>query len=214
MADPGPPPDPAPRIPFRRRTRAIAWAKVLLPLGALALLSTMFLLAREPGEPGEIPFARIEEIARDARIDRPRLAGVAPDGTTVALSAERLIPLRGRADMYALDAPRLDTGGPGGSTSLSARTGEVDGPAQRLRLTGGVRVEGQAGLVVEAPEASADLAAGTAEAGPVTARAAFGEIEAGRMRLTRPDGKSAQLVFNEGVRLLYLPQDPSAEAPE
>ncbi|TNC74251.1 LPS export ABC transporter periplasmic protein LptC [Rubellimicrobium roseum] len=210
MAEPGLPP----RIPFRRRTRVIAWAKVLLPLAALALLSTLFLLAREPGQPGEIPFARIEEIARDARIDQPRLAGVAPDGTTVVLSADRLIPLQGRADVYALDAPRLETGGARDVATLTAGTGEVNGPAQRLRLSGGVHVEDATGITVETAEATADLATGTAETGPVTATAPFGTIEAGRMALTRGNGNGARLVFNEGVRLLYLPSDPTAEAIE
>src|SRR5687768_1056659 len=78
--------EPVPRVPFRRRSRVVAWAKVLLPLGALGLLSTVFLLAREPLGVIDIPYAELEEIAREPRIDRPRLAGVAPDGTTVTLS--------------------------------------------------------------------------------------------------------------------------------
>ncbi|WP_210528424.1 LPS export ABC transporter periplasmic protein LptC [Rubellimicrobium arenae] len=209
MAEPGPP-----RVPFRRRSRAIAWAKILLPLAALALLSTMFLLAREPGGPGEIPFAQIEEIARDPRIDRPRLAGVAPDGTTVVLSADRIMPVAGQQDLYRLAAPRLETVSvAGGAATLTAGTGEADGPSQRLHLTGGVRVEASSGLEVETADVTADLATGTATSGPVTARAPFGTITADSMVLTQGEGKGARLVFNGGVRLLYLPQDPRAEAP-
>ncbi len=202
MADPGPP-----RIPFRRRTRVIAWAKILLPLAALALLSTVFLLARTPGGPGEIPFAQLEEIARDPRIDRPRLAGVAPDGTTVVLSADRLMPVRGRSDLFALDAPSLETESPeGGTARLTAGTGEVDGASRRLRLSGGVRIEASPGTTVETPELTADLATGTATAGTVRAETPFGTVDAESMTLTQGEGKGARLVFNGGVRLLYVPQ--------
>ncbi|MBP1805223.1 LPS export ABC transporter periplasmic protein LptC [Rubellimicrobium aerolatum] len=206
--------EPGFRIPFRRRSRAIAWAKVLLPLAALALLSTMFLLARAPAGPDSIPFARLEEIAREPRIDRPRLSGVAPDGTTVTLSADRLTPLPGREDVYAVAAPRLETRTPGGGTAtLTAGTGEVDGPARRLRLAGGVRVEASPATAVETPEVTADLSTGTAITGPVTGTAPFGAIEAGWLALEAGDGAgAARLLFDGGVRLLYHPQ-VTAEGP-
>ena len=210
-----PPPEAPPRIPFRRRSRVVAWAKVLLPLAALALLSTVFLLARGPGAEAEIPFAQIEEIAREPRMDKPRLAGVAEDGTTVALTANRIRPVTGRPDTFALVAPRLETRSPeGGTARLAAGTGEVDGRARRLRLEGGVRLEAERGVVVETPGLAADLATGTLEAGPVTAEAPFGSITAGGLTLAQGDGEGARLVFNRGVRLLYLPErPPPAEAP-
>jgi lipopolysaccharide export system protein LptC len=193
----------------------VAWAKVLLPLAALALLSTVFLLAREPGGPVDIPYARLEEIARDPRIDRPRLAGVAPDGTTVALSAERVTPLPARPEAFALQRPRLETVTPdGASATLLAAAGEVDGPARRLRLSGGVRIESSAGYAVDTAALSADLATGTLTAGPVTATAPLGRIEAGGLRLSQGEGEGARLVFNEGVRVLYQPPSPpDPEAP-
>lgn len=206
---------PAPRIPFRRRSRVVAWAKVLLPLAALALLSTVFLLARAPGGPAEIPFAQIEEIAREPRIDRPRLSGVASDGTTVTLTADRLTPIAARPDAFTLTAPRLDTANPaGGKATLTAGTGEVDGPVSQLRLDGGVRIEATGGYVAEMPGATADLAAGTAASkGEVTAEAPFGELRAGGLGIAQGE-EGARLVFNGGVRLLYHPPDPSGpEAP-
>jgi len=210
-----PSPEAPPRIPFRRRSRVVAWAKVLLPLAALALLSTLFLLARAPGGPAEIPFARIEEIAREPRMDRPRLAGVAEDGTTLALTADRVTPVAGRADAFALAAPRLETRSPeGGAARLAAGSGEVDGPSRSLHLTGGVRIEAERGIVVEAPELTADLDSGTLSAETVTAETPWGSIEAGALTLAQGEGKGARLVFNRGVRLLYLPERPSpAEAP-
>ena len=209
------PPEAPPRIPFRRRSRVVAWAKVLLPLAALALLSTVFLVARGPGAEVEIPFARIEEIALEPRMDKPRLAGVAEDGTTVALTANRITPLAGRSDAFTLTAPRLETRSPeGGAARLSAGAGEVDGPSRSLHLSGGVRIEAERGIVAETPDLRADLATGTLVAGAVTAEAPFGSIVAGALTLEQGEGNGARLVFNRGVRLLYQPERPNGpEAP-
>ena len=210
-----PVPEAPPRVPFRRRSRVVAWAKVLLPLAALALLSTVFLVARGPGAEVEIPFARIEEIAKEPRMDQPRLAGVAEDGTTLALTADRITPLPGRADAFALAAPRLETRSPEGSEArLSAGAGEVDGPSRSLHLSWGVRLEAERGMVVETPEVTADLATGTAVAGPVTAESPMGSIVAGALTLEQGEGDGARLLFNRGVRLLYTPERPNGpEAP-
>lgn len=210
MAPPAPEP---PRVPFRGRSRAVAWAKVLLPLAALALLSTVFLLARDPRGPADLPYAELEALAREPRMDRPRLAGVAEDGTTVALTAERVVLLPGSEGTFGLTEPRLETLGPEGvAATLRAGTGEVDPAARRLRLSGAVEVETSDGWRLSAPELSADLAAGTLAGAEVEGEGPLGRIEAGAMALSRGEGEGARLVFNRGVRVLYQPGDPT-EAP-
>jgi lipopolysaccharide export system protein LptC len=195
-----------PRIPFRRRSRVVALLKVLLPLGALGLMSTVFLLAREEASPAALPYAELEALAREPRIERPTLSGVAADGTAVALSAERVAAVPERPDRFALSAPRLETEGPGGDRAMiEAPAGEVEPAAQRLRLRGGVRLEASGGYRVEADAAAADLLAGTLEAAPVTGAGPLGEIEAGGLSMVRGEGGAARLVFNRGVRVLYQP---------
>jgi lipopolysaccharide export system protein LptC len=192
----------------------VAGAKILLPLAALALMSTVFLLAREPTGAMEIPYARLEEIARDPRADRVRLAGVTSDGTVVALSSARVTPPTKGGGAYRLEAPRLETEGEDGRATLAAATGEVDPVSRTLRIAGEVRIESSAGYVVETPQADADLSAGTLVTGPVAATAPLGEIEAGRLEVVRPEGEGARLVFNGGVRVLYQPgPPPQDEAP-
>jgi lipopolysaccharide export system protein LptC len=190
--------------PFLCRARLVTWAKVLLPLAALLLLSTLFLVARAP-EGASAPLPLIDAIAREPRVDRPRLAGVAADGTDLVLSADRLRPLAGGA--VALDAPRLEAvGADGRRARLAAATGESRGPT--LALGGGVRLEAE-GVVATAPAVRADLWAGTAEsAGPVLAAAPFGSLEAGTMSLDRD-----RVAFGGGVRLVHLPRVASGAAP-
>ncbi len=226
---------PAPRVPFRRRTRLVAWAKVMLPLAALALLSTLFLLARAPdgsGMPGDVPFARIEEVAGGAgeggpRIDAPRLAGLAPDGTAVILQARRLLPLPGQPDGFHAEAPRLETRAPpgvaGGLTArLAAAEGEVLGPTRTLRLLGGVALDATspaAGpLRARMGSATADLGSGTLTGlGGVEAETRLGSLRADAMRLVQGGAEGteagARVVFNGAVRLVYHPLAAAPPAP-
>lgn len=185
------------------RGALVAGAKVLLPLAALVLLSTLFLVARGPGD--AIPFARLDALAREPRLEAPRLAGVAPDGTALTLAADRLVPLAGRPDAFAVLAPRLEAARGGATLGATAGRGEADGPSQRLTLDGGVRVETSTGLRVDLPALAVDLRTGRMEAaGPVEARAPFGRISAGGLAVEAQDGASAaRVVFNGGVRLLY-----------
>lgn len=217
MAKPGSPPSrPAPLeapVPFRARSRVVAGAKILLPLAALALMSTVFLLARAPTGTMEIPYARLEEIARDPRADQVQLSGVTSDGTVVALSSPRVTPPSTGNGAYRLEAPRLEAEGEDGRTTLVAATGEVNPARRTLRVSGEVRIESSAGYVVETPEADADLSAGTLVTGPVAATAPLGDIEAGRLEVVRPEGEGARLVFNGGVRVLYHPEPSQSEAP-
>ncbi len=201
-----------PRIPFRRRSRVVALLKVLLPLTALGLLSTVFLLAREGGRLTALPYSELDALAQGPRMGGARLAGVAQDGTTLALTADRVMPVAGRTDLFALSAPRLDTEAlDGGTARIEAEGGEVEPGAQRLRLEGGVRVETSAGYRLETPAVEADLALGTLEAAPVTGRGPLGEIEAGAMTLSQGQGEPARLIFNRGVRVLYQPRRPTGD---
>lgn len=204
----------APRVPFRRRSRVVAFLKLFLPLAALGLMSTVFLLAQDGGGPVALPYVELKVLAREPRVEGPRLAGVAPDGTEVVLRADRVAAIPGNPDRFALTAPRLEAEGPGGDRAwLEAPEGEVRPGAQRLHLRGGVQVEASSGYRLEAEEADADLLAGTLEAAPVTGEGPLGEIAAGALRLVRGEGGAARLVFNRGVRVLYQPGRQTEVAP-
>lgn len=211
-----------PRVPFRAHARVVAWAKVLLPLGALGLLSTLFLLARVPEGEGSIPLSRIEEVANESSIDRPRLAGLASDGTAVVLEARRLLPLPGQPDGFSAEAPRLEVRSPAGvrgglEATLEAAEGEVLGPTRTLRLMGGVALEGTspaAGpLSARLGSVTADLDAGTLTGlGGVEAETRLGSLRADAMRIVQGGSEGgdagARVVFNGAVRLVYWPSAP------
>ena len=78
------------------RTRTVRWLRVLLPLLALAMLSTLFLFSRGSDGESQIPYADVdaEAMARDPRLVAPEYAGVTPDGAQLTLRATEAAPAR------------------------------------------------------------------------------------------------------------------------
>lgn len=187
-----------------RYSQWVGWLKIGLPLAALALLSTMFLFARAPGPQGDIPYAEIEEIARDPRVAAPAFAGVTEDGAAVSLSAGAIRPVADAPDSLVVDTIQIDmTTTAAESLRVSAAAGAFDGRAQTATLTGLVRIDSSSGYFMETAGLTADLRAGTLQTdGALAVQAPFGELTAGGLQVT---GGGAVLVFNGGVRLIYRP---------
>jgi len=59
-------------------SRVVAWLRIALPLLALAILSTLFLLARTIDPAQNLPYADIDidELTREQRIGNPQFAAV------------------------------------------------------------------------------------------------------------------------------------------
>nr|WP_111298179.1 hypothetical protein [Paracoccus saliphilus] len=191
------------------RTRIVRWLRVLMPLAALAMLSTMFLFSRQSDTESRIPYAEVdaEAAAREGRIVAPEYSGVTRDGAQLALRAAQAAPegAGGAARDLRLDWQRPD----GLTAGLTAPAGELSGG--RISLEGGVVMTTSSGWKVEAERVEAETGAAviTAERG-VRAEAPFGRVEAGRMRLSpEPDatGEASPTIlnFSDGVRLIYQP---------
>lgn len=186
----------------------VAWSKILLPMAALALLSTLFLWARS-SEPTAIPFAELEEIARDPRVSQPYFAGIADDGSVIALAAEEIRPDAARPDAFAVTTIRAEIDATDGSRiEITAGRGEIDPRAQTATMTELARLTSSSGYVMETEGLVADLQTGTITSlGPLEVQAPYGDFTAGGMTVSLSDsGEGQQMVFNEGVRLLYQPQ--------
>ncbi|MDZ4136138.1 MAG: LPS export ABC transporter periplasmic protein LptC [Paracoccaceae bacterium] len=190
----------------------VTWLKVVLPLLALAILSTLFLVARTIDPSDAIPYAQVDI---DARIKEPRLtlptwAGVTSDGAALEISASEARPQQGDAAgaTAAAIVARLDTPD-GGHTDLVAATGLLDQTARLLTVTGDVIITMSSGyqITTEAMTAQLDQTGLKSEV-PVTGTGPLGRIDAGAMELSEdPDlAGSYLLVFTNGVKLLYEPK--------
>lgn len=190
-------------------SRMVAGVKILLPLSAVALLSVMFLLARAPNEDPRIPYAEIEDIARDPRVTAPYFAGIADDGSVIAISAREVRPGGSGPDGFEIVEAQAEIDATDGSRiEIWAGLGQIDPRGQTAVLSGLARLESSSGYVMETSGLIADLASGEIRStGPLEVRAPFGEMTAGALRVAlSEDGTGQQMVFNEGVRLLYRPQ--------
>lgn len=190
-------------------SRFVGWLKVLLPLAALSLLSTVFLFARSNGPDTGIPYAEIADIARDPRISDPAFAGIADDGSIVAINAQTIRPAPDAPGTFLINDLTMNIDATDGTRIVvTAGDGMLDATEEVARLDNLARVTTTSGFSMETTGLIADLGAGTVEStGPLEARAPFGTLTAGGMRIAAgPDGAGAQMVFNQGVRLLYQPQ--------
>lgn len=191
-------------------SKAVALAKVILPLLALALLSTLFMVSRSINPDDAIPFADVDvqDRVREPRMTAPTWSGVTRDGAALTVTAADARPQSGGATATGVQA-RLET--PDGQTTrFDAAQAELDQKAGTLQLSGGVRLQTPQGMQVETQALTALLDQTEVTApGSITAKGPLGELTAGGMRLTNGD-KGHVLLFQNGVKLIYLP--PTAKS--
>lgn len=189
-------------------SQIVGWAKILLPLCALALLSTLFLFARGKSEPSDFALGEVAEIAREQRVSAPEFSGITNDGTIVVIAARSARPDTARDNTVKIDDLKLRLDAVDGSfLEVTAVEGELDGGAQVARLLGLARLQTSNGYELETNGLTAALDTGlvTSE-GVLEVRAPFGEITAGMVTFQAGSGGSGQqMLFTNGVRLLYTP---------
>lgn len=193
-------------------SRLVRWLKVLLPLSALALLSTLFLVSGRVIPEDSLPYAQVDldQMARDQGITGPRYAGVTENGGAISLTAaaakpDLTQPGHGTAQAITL---RLDSADGRATTRLEAAQGTIDESRGEAVLEGAVRIATPDGgqITTERLEARLDQSR-LAAPGPIRADMPFGQLQAGSMVLT-PEDPAQQVVFNDGVKLIYRPQIP------
>lgn len=194
-----------------RHSRIVGWLKIALPLTALAILSTLFLLSRRIEPPEDLPFAEVEmeDRARRQQITRPSLSGATDKGDLVEVSAAEVQP-------GAEDPDRVSATGvsarmefvDGGTLDVRADQAVFDRGAGRAELSGDVRVATSTGQEIRTGQL--DISLDTLDVvapGEVRSTGPEGDLVAGGMHVTGgPDGGDVQLVFTGGVKLVYEPQ--------
>ena len=192
-------------------SRLVAWMKIILPLAALGLLSTIFLISRHIDPTKFIPIANIdlEQRARDQGATHAAFAGVTSGGDEVTITAETARP--------ASDDPRLIHAedvtaemrlASGGRVTVRSDRGDMHQSNLNASLMGNVHIATTTGYEVTTEQLNARLDVLYAETpGPVSGTGPAGDLNAGRMVLSSDDETGeAHLVFTERVKLVYTPQ--------
>jgi lipopolysaccharide export system protein LptC len=187
----------------------IGWLKVLLPLAALAVLSTIFLVARTIDPDRAIPYAEVDVVAlaQEPRITRPDYAGMTEDGDAIRLQAETARPDLDDSGKVSADRIVAELETPAGDrTDLEAEHARIDAAAGLMTLTGAVRIRTSTGYDIASEELIARLdRTGLDSPGPVEAEGPPGRLTAGSMQITVEADGNHVLVFNGGVDLIYEP---------
>jgi len=191
-------------------SRLVAWLKIILPLAALALLSTLFLFSRNVAPVSQIPFSKVDlnERAQDQQLTRPSFAGATENGDLIRFTADAVRPDPDQNGRALADAPsaRIELVG-GTLITFAAREGEVDQAEDEARLRGDAVLTSSTGYTVRTQEIVSGMENVRAfTPGPVSGEGPAGSFSAGRMELTTdPETGNAHLLFTSGVHLVYVP---------
>jgi lipopolysaccharide export system protein LptC len=191
-------------------SRRVAVLKRALPLLALALMATVFLVLRT--EPPRPYTSGTDDDATDLltapRMTAPSFAGVASDGTEVLLRARTASPPMAPGAGAQVSGAALTLRLPTGRTiEAEAAEARLDPGQERIVLSGGVSLSDPHGWQVEIETLIAPTDGSSLESpAPVAAQGPAGKVDAGGMVFDRSAGPGREvLVFNRGVRLLYTP---------
>lgn len=195
------------------RSRLVAVFKLVLPFSALALISSVFLLATPVDPERAIPRAEIDvtDRARDPRLTSARFAGVTEDGSALRIETETaradpLATLRFHASRLELHLDSPD----GDRVFLRADTGMIDRAAGHFSLHGGIELAADPGYSLRTAQAHGALdRSWITMPEPLEGLAPAGEIRAGSLTISRAADESGgnRLVFSGGVRLIYQPEE-------
>ncbi|WP_135502629.1 LPS export ABC transporter periplasmic protein LptC [Roseovarius aestuariivivens] len=189
-------------------SRFVAWMKIILPLAALGILSTLFLISRSVDPTKAIPFSEIDlaQRAQDQGATNASFAGVTSGGDEVRLLAEtarpdpedpRLINAESvTAEIVLLSGTRID---------IASQRADLHQNRYTATLDGDVEVTTTTGYEIRTKRLEAKLDTLYAETpGPVTGTGPPGDLSAGRMILQGNETTGdAHLLFTDGVKLVY-----------
>ncbi len=192
----------------------VSWAKIILPMVALGLLSTVFLFSRQIDPEAAIPFADIDLEARlrEQRLSKPNYATTTEDGSALTIVAESAAPILdgdgGTAENIVARLKRSD----GTTIDMTSDSGMIQG-TKTLTLTGNVAIDTSDGYSLRSDEmVSAMNRTDITSPGPISGTGPFGDLQAGRMHLTVPENEDGILaVFEGGVRLIYTGNSKGSE---
>ncbi|WP_159456709.1 LPS export ABC transporter periplasmic protein LptC [Roseivivax jejudonensis] len=195
-------------------SRIVAWLKLLLPLVALALLSTIFLFARSSDPTSNIPVATARDLAGRASqmVSEPSYSGTTDSGATLRMTAASARPEDG--DDATIVADRLEAAmefEDGSRIDLAAPEARLADAEDLVRLSGGVTIRSSRGYTLETDRLQAAMSRIAVESDtPVSGVGPAGTLRAGGMRIEEIGSEGAtagdvRLLFTDGVDVVYEP---------
>ncbi|MEO0774543.1 MAG: LPS export ABC transporter periplasmic protein LptC [Pseudomonadota bacterium] len=190
--------------------------KIILPMTALGLLSTMFLFSDgfDPAEAVPITTIDLQQRAEDQGATHATFAGVTQSGDEVLLLTEHTRPSTTNSSIFlAEDVAAEYRLSSGTGIDITSLRGEMNQTSNSAVLEGDVLVETSTGYVITTDALNTQFDTLFAESpGPVEGVGPAGDLSAGRMVLEHNDETgTAHLRFTDGVKLVYEPGTPQED---
>jgi lipopolysaccharide export system protein LptC len=172
----------------------------------------LFLLSRTVDPETQIPFAdkEIQDRLRDQQVTGPFFSGTTADGDQISFSAEKLTTPDGSTGANVAQDVRADLALAGGTNvTITADKTSFDIASDLVELAGSVNITTSTGFALQSDLLTSEMSAlNIASPGEVRGNAPIGTLSAGAMTLKKQtDGDAAQLIFTNGVKLVYSPQE-------
>lgn len=194
---------------FNTRSWLVSILKLVLPLVALGLLSTLFLFSQKINPEDAIPYATVDvaDRLRDPKMTDAGYVGMTADGSEIKVDALEARPGVDGGEMTTVFGTL--TSPSGSATDLTSATATLKSALQVLKLAGGAELRSAGGYTVNTP--GFDVATDRTHVestGAVDVNGPIGHLEADKMVLSQSEvGGPYLLVFNGKVRLIYQPQN-------
>ena len=194
----------------RYHSQIVTGMKIVLPLGALGLLSTLFLLSRSIQPHEGLPFAEeaLAQRMRDQGASSAQFTGVTDSGDLVRFNAEQAVPDSERPNLVRADTVTAKINLKSGAViDMDAAHALLDQDTDYAELIDDVVVVTSDGYVMNTERLVSRFTELHAESpGPVTGNGPPGDIRADYMLLHVPEGSNdddAELLFTGRVKVIY-----------
>ena len=191
-------------------SRMVQFFKILLPLVAIVLLSTVFLLSRSIDTDGGLPFTRegVSDQTDDQIVTLPDYRGTTRKGEEVHILATRAVQGSQNAVPTASEFQGRLGLSDGGEITLDSNSGLIRPDKNVATFIGNVVITTTDGIEVTTDmlNTSLDEIRGDTP-GRVNGTGIIGNFSAGRMTFgTEKTDGPVHIIFTDGVKLVYEPE--------
>ena len=186
--------------------------KVVLPLVALGLLVSMFLMSKKVPELAEIPFGQSElvELSKGQQMSTAYYLGVTGSGDKISFAANALKPHGNNGSNAFMDqiSSKIETKD-GVTIHMYSDSGFLYNDTEMVVMEGSVSVLTTDGYQLRASKIDARLDQTWILAqGPIQGSVPSGRLDAGSLEIVRSAETGAlNFHFKGGVKMIYLPKD-------
>ena len=187
-------------------SRVVAWLKIVLPLLALIVMGTVFLINSDDSFDTGFTFSEGDLNTLDAGsfLNQPQIDGTTDKGEPFHLIADRISPQEGNQNLVTVSALSGNfTFLSGEWVKLTANEAIMDIKAQTMLFNSGGRIETSDGNTAEIGSLLIHMTNGNMSGTDINANGPLGQISADQFRIDANETENRMLWFENNVMMRY-----------